>query len=54
MIVFWFLFLLCVLRGFEKDFEGGERNGGGNGCGWCFVKSVVLVLNWKGSDDIKW
>jgi len=38
-----------VLRGSEKDPDGGERNGGGNGRGARFANKPTPVSNRKGS-----
>lgn len=37
-----------VLRGSEKDPDGGERNGGGNGLGARLAKRASPVSNLKG------
>jgi len=37
-----------VLRGSEKDPEGGDRNGGGNGLGALFANKASPVSNRKG------
>lgn len=38
-----------MLSGSEKEPEGGDRNGGGNGLGGRFAKSAKPVSKWKGS-----
>ena len=40
---------LCVLSGSEKDAEGADANGGGNGRGFRFAKRPIPATNRKGS-----
>jgi len=39
----------CVLRGSEKDPDGGERNGGGNGLGALLANNASPVSKRKGA-----
>lgn len=41
-----------MLRGSEKDADGGDRNGGGNGRGTFFAKRAMPVTNLNGMSDL--
>lgn len=48
-----FRLLWCVLRGSEKDPEGGDRNGGGKGLGARLAYREIAVSNRKGRISLR-